>query len=510
MGRARRKRTSGFFGAERMALPRHLLADLPGRRLIPGSLIAERRKTAAKALRAVRKTAKPASNKTTPEQKLVQRATAGMTVVELAEVAELGYKQFLDRQLHPDTIDDGGFEDALNESLPTLTMTPFELYSSRDPFRGVIELIVAKLLRSVYSPRQLYERTVDFWSDHFSIDILANHGFLLKPVDDREVARRHAFGDFHDLLSASAHSPAMLEYLTNDSNVRGHPNENYARELMELHTVGVDGGYTQKDVREVARCFTGWTLHSIYDETPSMGMFRFEMFNHDRRSKRVMGKKIKADGGEEDGLAVIALLAEHPRTAEFISTKLLRFFLDYEPGKKVVRRVARKFESSGGNLRSTIKTVLSKKNIKRASPKLKRPQHLVASAVRATSADINDIGFMLEALELSGHLPFAWSSPNGYPDDQNYWSGFILPRWNFAATMPDASQSGIQIDPFLLDDSLSPKRFVKRLDERLFGGGMSDETKIGIEEFLGLGKMNVKRMREAVGLAIASPEFQSY
>jgi uncharacterized protein (DUF1800 family) len=389
-------------------------------------------------------------------------------------------------------------------------MTPYEIYTSDDSFRGVIELIVAKLLRAAYSPRQLYERTVDFWSNHFSIDILANHGFLLKPSDDREVARRHAFGKFGDLLSASAHSPAMLEYLTNDSNVRGHPNENYARELMELHTVGVDGGYTQKDVREVARCFTGWTLRSIYDETADMGTYRFEMYNHDQRSKRVLGKKIKAGGGEEDGLAVIALLAEHSKTAEFISTKLLRFFQGYEPSKRAIKKVARKFEGTGGNLRATIKAVLSKKNMKQAAPKLKRPQHLMVSAIRATSADVDDLGYMIEALEVSGHLPFAWSAPNGYPDDENYWSGFILPRWNFAATMPNPAQSGMRLDPFLLDDSSTPARFVRRLDQRLFNGTMSDETRIGIEEFLSAGKLNPKRAREAVGIAIASPEFQSY
>ncbi len=509
MARARHY-SPGFFGAERMALPRRGLRVLPGRTLIPSWLVKEQRKTVAKARRAVMKTAKPASSKVTPEQRLVQRVTAGMTLVEMAQVAELGFKDFLDRQLHPETIDDGGFEDALNEALPTLAKTPYQLTRDDEDFRAVIELIVAKLLRAAYSPRQLYERMVAFWSDHFSIDILANHGYLLKSTDDREVVRPHALGKFRNLLSASAHSPAMLEYLTNDSNVRGHPNENYARELMELHTVGVDGGYTQKDVREVARCFTGWTLQNVYDETPNMGTFVFERFNHDQRSKRVMGSKLKSGRGEEDGLDVIALLAGHPKTAEFISFKLLKFFQGYDPDKRSIKRAASKFRNSGGNIRSTMKTVLSKKNMKRARPKLKRPQHLMVSAIRATSADINELGYMIEKLEVSGHLPFAWSSPDGYPDDDTYWSGFILPRWNFAASMPDPRESGIQVAPDLLDDSLSPKRFAKRIEQRMFNGTMTEETKIGIEEFLEAGKMNPKRMREAIGIAIASPEFQSY
>lgn len=506
----RRTYSRGFFGSERRGSLLNRVRSLPGRRLVPGWFIAEQRKTADKARKAVMKAIKPASNKATPEQRLVQRATWGMTVTDMANVSDLGYKKFLSRQLSPETIDDGGFEDALNESLPTLAMTPFELYQSGDEFRAVIELIVAKLLRAAYSPRQLYERMAAFWSDHFAIDILANHGYLLKATDDRDVIRAHALGRFHDLLSASAHSPAMLEYLTNDSNVRGHPNENYARELMELHTMGVDGGYTQEDVREVARCFTGWTLHNVYNPSREMGTFLFERFNHDRRSKRVLGTRIRKNQDEEDGLQVLALLSEHPKTAEFISYKLLRFFQGYDPDKRTVKRVASKFSKTGGNIRSTMKTVLSKSNMRTATPKLKRPQHLMVSAVRATSADINRIDYMVETLESSGHLPYAWTSPDGYPDDEIYWSGYILPRWNFAADMPDPRESGIHVAPALLDESQSKKKFVRRLDRRMFNGTMSDETRIGIEEFLDAGKYNTKRLREAVGIAIASPEFQNY
>ena len=500
----------GFFGARRVPLSARGFSALPGLRLVPASLLRDLRKQAARARRALLKTAKSASNKTTPEQRLVQRVTTGMTVVEMAQVAELGYRDFLDRQLHPETLDDGGFEDAINDIFPTLAMTPYQIYTSGDDFRGAIELVVAKLLRAAYSPRQLYERVVAFWSDHFSIDLLANHGHFLKPTDDREVARRHGLGRFEELLSASAHSPAMLEYLTNDSNVRGHPNENYARELMELHTVGVSGGYTQKDVQEVARCFTGWTFREIYSDSPDMGMFRFQMSHHDQRAKRVMGMRIRAGGGEEDGLAVLSLLANHSKTAEFIGWKLLRFFQGYTPDERTLKRVVRKFESSGGDIRATLKIVLSKKSMKKATPKLKRPQHLMVSAVRAAAADVDHIGFLIERLEEAGHFPFAWSAPNGYPDSETYWSGFILPRWNFAAAMASPGESGIHVDPYFLDDSLSPRRIVERIDDRILGGAMSAETRIGIEEFLDAGKLNVKRLREAVGLAIASPEFQSY
>jgi uncharacterized protein (DUF1800 family) len=272
----------------------------------------------------------------------------------------------------------------------------------------------------------------------------------------------------------------------------------------------VNGGYTQKDVQEVARCFTGWTFREIYSDSPDMGRFRFQMSHHDQRAKRVMGTKIRAGGGEEDGLAVLSLLAHHPKTADFMSWKLLRFFHGYAPDKSTLKRVRRKFESSGGDIRATLKTVLSKKSMKKATPKLKRPQHLMISAIRATSADVDDIGFLIEKLEEAGHFPFAWSAPNGYPDTEAYWSGFILPRWNFAASVASPDESTIRVDPFFLDDSLSPGRLVQRIDDRIFDGRMTAETRIGIEEFLGTGKLNAKRIREAIGLAIASPEFQSF
>ena len=175
-------------------------------------------------------------------QRLIQRVTMGWTLAEQAVFDDLGYKGYLERQLDPESIDDFGLEEALQDALPTLAMSPAELIDryENNPGVPIFELIVASIYRSIYSPRGLYERMIHFWSDHFTVHLLSGIGYLLKPTDDRDVIRANALGTFPELLSASAHSPAMLIYLTNDSNVFGHPNENYARELMELHTMGAD------------------------------------------------------------------------------------------------------------------------------------------------------------------------------------------------------------------------------------------------------------------------------
>lgn len=472
---------------------------------------AHRRDRIDRATRRLLRELRPKGKKLAPEQLLVERGTWGLSQADLARIAELGHDAWLDEQLDPD-FDDGGFEEQLASALPSLSMTPWELNQSyeNDPFQPVIELMLASVFRAAFSPRQVFERFAVFWSDHFSIDILADHGYLLKPTDDREVVRRHALGSFPDMLRASAHSPSMLEYLTNDSNTVGHPNENYARELMELHTLGVDGPYTEEDVREVARAFTGWTLHNVYDTITRMGTFNFDRFAHDRKKKKVLGTTLAANRGIEDGEDVLDLLAAHPQTASFIAEKMARFFLGYKPKRSVVRKVARKYRATGGNIRAMARVILSPKNLRRSSPKLKRPFHLMVSAIRATGADMRDARFLFEQLEIAGHLPFAWSAPNGYPDDPTYWSGFILPRWNYAAQMPVTEESGIAVDPSLENENVKPKVLVRRLDRRIFNGAMSAKTKKALTDFLEAKPVSKKRVREAVGMALASPEFQLY
>ena len=444
-------------------------------------------------------------------QRLIQRATMGWTRSEQQLMDQLGYRGWLDRQLALESIDDGGLEEALDRALPSLAMTPAEILSNyeNDPGQPLIELILAAIYRALYSPRQLYERMVIFWTDHFNIHIFSDLAFFLKPTDDREVVRAHALGSFPELLSASAHSPAMLSYLTNDSNVRGAPNENYARELMELHTLGVDNGYTERDVKEVARCFTGWVFYGPRAGSRA-GRFVFNAEAHDDGEKRVLGRTIPAGGGIGDGERVLEILATHPNTARFIAEKLLRYFWRYDPKRSAVNGVANTYMATGGDIKSMLRGVLQKDRVAAARPKLKRPLHLMVSAMRALGAELRNPSYLVEQLFLTGHLPFDWAPPDGYPDSEGYWSGLVLPRWNFASTFLGRERSGIRTDLSLFDPSFSAQRLVATIDVALFNGTMSEKTSDQLTGFLEAGKINRHRIRDAIGLAVASPQFQEY
>ena len=281
--------------------------------------------------------------------------------------------------------------------------------------RPVDELAEAKLIREVDSNRQLYEVLVDFWGNHFNIDMAKNDCKVLKVIDDRDVIRPHVLGKFHDLLEASAKSPAMLTYLDNalssagrassapvpgssemkmaeeqkllivaGKNSKGGINENYAREIMELHTLGVDGGYTQADVQEVARCFTGWSLNHN-------GEFQFYPNRHDNGPKVVLGHQIPANGGIQDGEMVLDILSSHPSTAHFISRELCQRFISDDPPKSVVDRTAAVFQKTGGDLREVVRSIITSPEFLSSSSfdsKIKSPLEFAVSAVRATGSTI--------------------------------------------------------------------------------------------------------------------------
>jgi uncharacterized protein (DUF1800 family) len=354
-------------------------------------------------------------------------------------------------------------------------MTPEQMEAVRMERQALTELMQAKILRAAYSERQLEEVMVDFWFNHFNVFAGKGQVRVYLAEYERDAIRPHVFGNFRDLLQATAESPAMLFYLDNWQSsapegaaqarpraaVRGRRitsraladlppaaqnrrrglNENYARELMELHTLGVDGGYTQKDVQEVARAFTGWTIANPRQG----GSFRFEPRMHDDGEKVVLGHRIKAGGGKKDGDQILDLLARHPSTARFISTKLARRFIADEPPKAVVDRAAARFRDTDGDIREVVRTIIMSPEFFAPAAyraKVKTPFEFVVSAVRAVGADTTNAQPLVAAVRNLGMPLYGCQPPTGYADKAEAWvnSGALLNRMNFALSLASSAR----------------------------------------------------------------------
>jgi uncharacterized protein (DUF1800 family) len=385
--------------------------------------------------------------------------------------------------------------EAAPQASPKPTPTP------KNPQMVVTELQRAKLLRAVYSDQQLYELMVDFWENHFSIFANKDDDRYLLTAFDRETIRPFAMGRFRDLLGATAHSPAMLFYLDNwrssvprpypakgdkPAGVDGGLNENYARELMELHTLGVDGGYTQKDVQEVARCFSGWTIEKPNGE----GLFLYRPGLHDDGEKVVLGHKILAGGGIADGERVLDILASHPSTAKFIATKLARRFISDDPPPAVIDRAAAVFLKTDGSIRETLRAIVTSPEF--FSPavyraKVRSPFEYVAAALRATNADTDIDPALVDWTKRMGQQLFGRVTPDGYADRADQWlsSGAMVARLNFAAAVTADRIKGTHIDfrKLLGDTNESPKDVVAaRLVQLTVRNDLSDRSRAALEK----------------------------
>ena len=450
---------------------------------------------------------------------LVNRLTYGVRPVDLERVRELGEAGYLDWQLAPEAIPDPEV-DAFLERHPVLGADVAGIRRALDDDHAdvVKQVLWAKLFRAVSSERQLHEKMVDFWTDHFNVP--GPDRVPEKVVDDRDVARAHGLGRFHDLLLASARSPAMLLYLDNASSHRDHPNQNYARELLELHTLGVDGGYTERDVAEVARCFTGWTLREGW-----RGDMVFDRSMHDEGEKEVLGRRIAAGRGIEDGLEVLDVLATHPSTARFLAFKLCRRFVADDPPPGLVADVAASFRASDGDLRATLRTLFTSNGFRESrGQKLRRPFEAVAAMLRALSpaVEVHDYWAVHYVLELMGHVPYAWFPPDGYPDVAGAWlnANGLLHRWNAAMVLAHAhdgwTDGAVTVDlEAVVPAADTAGDLVDATWRRLLGDPIDAATRATLLTAVGAGGAGQRvtptarreRLAQLVGLVLASPAF---
>ena len=466
----------------------------------------------------------------TQEQKVIHflnRTSFGPTREAVQRVNRLGIRTYLDEQLRPEGISDSLVEEKL-AALKTMRLSSRELVElypppkvarpqtgqqgmmPQQPMQGprfiILELQQARLLRALYSQRQLYELMVDFWSNHFNIFAAKGADRWLTTAYDRDTIRPHALGRFKDLLLATAQSPAMLYYLDNwlsaspnvaarlgPNNPRRGLNENYARELMELHTVGVDGGYSQKDVQEVARCFTGWTIRQPRGEAE----FYFEPRIHDTGEKIVLGTRVPSGGGIEDGERVLDLLAHHPATARFIALKLARRFISDDPPPSIVSKAAEAFRQSDGDAPTVLRTMIDSPEFFSADiyqAKVKRPLEFVASALRLTGAETQVTHQLLRYLGRMGEPLFLAQPPTGYPDVGASWISpdMLLTRINFATDLAANRIPGSRVRPDALSDRDAFIRMVAP-------DALSTITRSALAETEG---------KHAIALLMAAPEFQ--
>lgn len=552
---------------------------------------------------------------------LLERATFGPRPQDIDEVVRLGVDAWLDRQLHPEGIDDAAVESLVAERFPAATMSGSELLElyppnqivgalrriaqdsttseadqreaaqilrQNNPGQIVQQLTGARLTRAAHSERQLEEMMTEFWFDHFNVDFRKNQLRWLVADYEGNAIRPNVFGTFYDLLAATAAHPAMLVYLDNAQSVapdsarmagprrraqlagplaerlrdRGI-NENYARELMELHTLGVDGGYTQDDVIQVARAFTGWgisppafdraDLRGLIDsDTPSVAAitsllanasydgafeFTFRPLMHDPGDKVVMGRTIEGSRGMDDALAVLEMLATAPATARHIATQLVTKFVSDDPPPEMVEEIARVFLDTGGDLREVTRALFTSPYLYApgvVGSKVKSPFVLAASTVRMTDADVVNVRALTQTLEALGEAPYRAEAPTGYPETSGEWvsGGALLNRMDFGQAFAAGEVRGLRM--------LAPGELIARggargatgtpevprprtadapgvdiegaLAERLFPAGGVEELVASVRATIGEEGVSEPRQRftRALGLFLGSPAFQSY
>ncbi|MDA1194456.1 MAG: DUF1800 domain-containing protein [Planctomycetota bacterium] len=447
---------------------------------------------------------------------LLRRATFGARTGDVETVKEMGIEAWIDRQLEPQQIPDPEVDKRL-EGFETLKMTTGEYIArlrgdqmmgadgppgkgedriemarrrqaERNRLRnqGANEVPRAILTRAVYSERQLQQVMAEFWRNHFNVDVTKDDVRYYIPDWEREVIYRHMFGSFEDFLMATAKHPAMLFYLDNhvsqapmaraervvsgreDVNRTGGLNENYARELMELHTVGADNGYDQDDVIQLSLVLTGWSIQD--------GNFSFRPSYHARGTKRVMGKAVKGDDVEE-GEAVVEYLAKHKLTREFVIQKMARFLQSDEPSPKLVEDTIKVWTKTKGDLKAVTKAILMHDDFY-AKPsvltKAKTPYEFAISAIRVTGADMDDAGAVLSRLDDMGQPTLRQQDPTGYSDAAMDWmdTGVLAVRWQFAYDLLADRLPGVRMANSPLYEHLrqKPEVWEYLLQDAVFAG----------------------------------------
>ena len=503
---------------------------------------------------------------------VLNRLAFGPRPGDEAAVRAIGVERWIARQLEPDSIDDGDVDTVLAhfpttslaladaaqlyarpaalraaphpDPTPRLPMTPCADRSAttlahlearddslvltqaeRAGSRLLTDLQATKLARAVVSRRQLQEVMVDFWENHFSVYSGKGPERYLLLSFDRDVIRPHALGRFHDVLVAVARSPAMLYYLDNwqsaaeperptlgprGRGARRGINENFGRELLELHTLGVDGGYTQQDVINVARIFTGWSVR----RPQQGGDFEFHDWAHDYGEKVVMGVMFPAGRGRDEGVRLLKLLANYPATMHHVSRRLCQRFVNDDPPDGCVDDAVTAWKRSDGDIREVLRAIFRSPDFwapENVRAKIKTPLEFVVSAARAVGGDPDTTPRLAQVVARLGEPLFLHVAPDGYPEREDAWvnSGALLDRMNAAVALAAGRLPGVAVSL----DSIVPatpdaERLIAQANAAVLSGTMSENTKQVIRRQISDISDPLQARALAIGLAIGGPEFQ--
>lgn len=453
----------------------------------------------------------PVGESIDPYFHFLSRAAYGPWIGDTQKLRELGFEKWLDEQLEPQKIKD--FACAVRaRRFETVHLSEGACFDfKRESLRR--DIMRHTLLRAIYSQRQVQEVMVGFWTDHLNISLDKGNCIYYKAADDRKVIRQNALKHFKPMILSSAKSPAMLEYLDGKENkikpgsVPNVPNENYARELLELHTLGVHGGYSQKDVYELARCLTGWTLPG----ESQRGKVKFDSGLHDSGEKHLLGKTIKAGGGEKDLAAAVDIIFAHPSCSKYVAGKIAAHFMS-QPSAELLDAAAASFRKHpDGDIASTLKTILlSPEFMADRATKIKRPFNFLVSLLRSLGADTHAHDDLLEYLQRMGQMPFQYPTPDGYPEDPNFWMGTLLWRWKFALACCAGEIESVSLnfdsifEALAYDDSLAG---VSKCFAHFVGRSPSQSEISALSGFKS--EKKVKRT-DLVSLVLSSPAFQRY
>ena len=441
----------------------------------------------------------------------LNRMAFGPAPSDLARVRTMGVSAYIEEQLHPSTIDDSACDarlaaanlQYLNANVPTLWALSYS--EANQAFSNVR---VAAWLRAIYSRRQLQEVLVDHWHNHFNVYARTHPITAVWPDYDRRI-RRNIFGNFRTFLEEIATSTAMLYYLNNVTNSRAGPNENYARELFELHSLSVAAykpgvqtkdpnwsGYQDWDVYEAARCFTGWTVSNT-TSTGNTGEFLYNDTWHDYYQKNVLNVQIMPDQAPmKDGRDVLDLVANHPATARFVATRLARRLVSDNPSESLISAAAATFSANvaaSDQLYAVTRTILTHPDFTSVwGEKCKRPFEMVACALRATHAAWSWTGTFDWQMSLVGQRLFEWSPPTGYPDTRDAWltSSFLLRRWNFMNSLCEGGVTGTTVS--LVNDTsaslVTARQVVLYWADRVLGYRLSASELLPFYDFMARGR----------------------